>query len=147
MVYTIVVWLVWYKMKKENGFTIIEASWSMLLILSLIIGITYLSLAGKQTITEYTIQQYMTINYVKITEIFYNSKNNFEDDIKKMFNYQDNQVILTYDNKEYAIKLTYSEEIEKNIHRYLLKIEFPEKLKNLSLRYFRDLELMRWHYV
>lgn len=134
-------------MKKENGFTIIEASWSMLLILSLIIGITYLSLAGKQTITEYTIQQYMTINYVKITEIFYNSKNNFEDDIKKMFNYQDNQVILTYDNKEYAIKLTYSEEIEKNIHRYLLKIEFPEKLKNLSLRYFRDLELMRWHYV
>lgn len=137
----------WYKMKKENGFTIIEASWSMLLILSLIIGITYLSLTGKQTITEYTIQQYMTINYVKITEIFYNSKNNFEDDIKKMFNYQDNQVILTYDNKEYAIKLTYSEEIEKNIHRYLLKIEFPEKLKNLSLRYFRDLELMRWHYV
>ena len=133
-------------MKKEKGFTIIEASWSMLLILGLIASITYLSLAGKKTIKDYSLQQFMTINYVKISEVFYNSKNNFEDDIQTMFNYQNNQVIFIYDQKEYAVTLDYSEKIEEDIHRYFLKIEFPENIKSLSTLYFRDVELTRWNY-
>lgn len=133
-------------MKKEKGFTIIEASWSMLLILGLITGITYLSIAGKKTIRDYSLQQFMTINYVKISEVFYNSKNNFEEDIKSMFKYQDNKVIFIYDQKEYAVTLDYSEKIEDDIHRYFLKIEFPEKIKSLSTLYFRDVELTRWNY-
>lgn len=133
-------------MKKEKGFTIIEASWSMLLILGLITSITYLSIAGKKTIKDYSLQQFMTINYVKISEVFYNSKNNFEDDIKTMFKYQNNQVIFIYDQKEYAVTLDYSEKIEEGIHRYFLKIKFPEKIKSLSTLYFRDIELTRWNY-
>lgn len=133
-------------MKKEKGFTIIEASWSMLLILGLIASITYLSLAGKKTIKDYSLQQFMTINYVKISEVFYNSKNNFEDDIQTMFNYQNNQVIFIYDQKEYAVTLDYSEKIEEDIHRYFLKIKFPENIKSLSTLYFRDVELTRWNY-
>ncbi len=133
-------------MKKEKGFTIIEASWSMLLILGLITSITYLSIAGKKTIKDYSLQQFMTINYVKISEVFYNSTNNFEDDIKTMFKYQNNQVIFIYDQKEYAVTLDYSEKIEEGIHRYFLKIKFPEKIKSLSTLYFRDIELTRWNY-
>lgn len=133
-------------MKKEKGFTIIEASWSMLLILGLITSITYLSIAGKKTIKDYSLQQFMTINYVKISEVFYNSTNNFEDDIKTMFKYQNNQVIFIHDQKEYAVTLDYSEKIEEGIHRYFLKIKFPKKIKSLSTLYFRDIELTRWNY-
>lgn len=136
----------WCEMKNEHGFTIIEASWSMLVILSLIISITYIVLNNKKYIIEYPLQQYMVLNYVEISEVFYNSKNNFEDDMKQMFDYRDNKVFLSFDNKTYELQLDYKESKENGIHKYTLNIIFPEKFKEISARYFSDVKLERWYY-
>mgnify|MGYP001033465278 FL=1 len=134
-------------MKREKGFTVIEAAWSMIIIASILVISISMITKSKKEIKDTPLHYYMIINYVKIAEIFYNANDNFENDLTKIFDYDGSNVLLTFEKKKYCINLQYEETVKNDIKTTTLEIKFPDELRNASRVYFDDVRLERWKYV
>ena len=134
-------------MKREKGFTVIEAAWSMIIIASILVISISMITKSKKEIKDTPLHYYMIINYVKISEIFYNANDNFENDLTKIFDYDGSNVLLTFAKTKYSINPQYEETVKNDIKTTTLEIKFPDELRNASRVYFDDVRLERWKYV
>lgn len=137
----------------ERGFTTIEAISCLFVVLSMMIPITLKIMENRNNIKEDLRVSFVMINYIKLTEIFYNEETEFLDEVKKFFSTNSEYIIFLYENEEIKIKYNYNiETVTSDVNDvkliiYRLKIEFPQEFKNYSQHLFSDLELVRWKNV
>lgn len=137
----------------EKGFTTIEAISCLFLVLSMMIPVTLKIMENRKNIRDDLRVSFVMINYMKLTEIFYNEETEFLDEVNKFFLTNSEYIIFLYKNEEIKIKYNYSSEMASSdvndvkLIIYRLKIEFPLEFKNYSQHLFSDLELVRWKNV
>lgn len=131
----------------ENGFTLIESLWSLMLVLSLMCVLTIKIVEFKHEQNDVLLRDYLALECVKICEIFYNEKVDFMEDIKKFYNVIDNKIIIKYDEEIVKIDMDYSENIVYDLRIYTLILNFPEEIVNMSTYLFKNREFHRWEYA
>lgn len=140
-------------LNSEKGFTIIEALACLMLVFSLMGIVTLKIVENRNKYSNAIIRSYVCTNYVKISEIFYNENVDFLTDLNKFFKVDGNKIVLEIKKEVIEIEFKYSENYEKSINdtnlvkTYNLDLVFPEKLQKISYVLFKDVNLMRWHYV